>query len=405
MKHAVGPPHIAQALPRQERVAVIGAGIVGLSHAWSAARRGHEVLVFERDLSARSASIRNFGMIWPIGQQAGHNHQVALRSRELWLELATSAKIWHSECGSLHLAYRPDEMAVLAEFADQADDLGFECRLVSQAEVADRSPAARRDGLLGALWSASEVCVDPRQAIRATPRWLQEKYGVRLHFSTAIERIALPWILATDGQRWRVDRVIVATGADLRTLYPSVFEQAGFRRCKLQMLRTASQPMGWQLGPMLAGGLTLRHYPTFAVCDSLATLKQRVATETPELDRYGIHVMASQNGNGEIVLGDSHEYDESIEPFDKSLIDELMLRELRQMIELPDWEIHQRWHGIYAQLPGKVQFVHEVEPGVTVVNGSGGCGMTMSFGLAEESWNTWEKAGVGCQVSGVRSPA
>jgi FAD dependent oxidoreductase TIGR03364 len=224
---------------------------------------------------------------------------------------------------------------------------------------------------------------------------------VILHFSTAIEHIALPWLTGTSGQRWQVDRVIVATGADLRTLYPHVFEQAGFRSCKLQMLRTAPQPRGWQLGPMLAGGLTLRHYPTFAMCNSLAALKQRVAEEAPELDRYGIHVMASQNGNGEVVLGDSHEYDDAIEPFDKTLIDELILRELRQLIDLPDWAIHERWHGIYAQLPGRVQFVQDVEPGVTVVNGCGGCGMTMSFGLAEESWDTWDKTGIAHQVSGV----
>jgi glycine/D-amino acid oxidase-like deaminating enzyme len=152
---------------------------------------------------------------------------------------------------------------------------------------------------------------------------------------------------------------------------------------------------------MLAGGLTLRHYPTFNVCGTLAALQQRVAVETPELDRYGIHVMAAQNGLGEVVLGDSHEYDESIEPFDKVVIEHLILRELRQLIDLPSRAIQERWHGIYAQLPGKVQFVHEVEPGVVLVTGSGGCGMTMSFGLAEESWDAREKSGLKCQVPAV----
>jgi D-hydroxyproline dehydrogenase subunit beta len=399
MKPVVGTRQSTASLKERERVAVIGAGIVGLAHAWSAARRGHEVMLFERDPHARGASIRNFGMIWPIGQQHGRNYETALRSRALWLEFLESASVWHRECGSLHLAYRDDELAVLTEFADVAGDLGYACRMISPAEVARMSPAARRDPL-GALWSDTEVGVDPRQVIATLPRWLAEQYGVRLHFGTAIERVAMPWVAAADGERWQVDRVIVATGADVRMLFPQVLQQSGFRQCKLQMLRTVRQPSRWQFGPMLAGGLTLRHYPTFGVCKSLEALKQRIAAEAPELDHYGIHVMGCQNGQGEIVLGDSHEYDQAIEPFDKAIIDELILRELRQLIDLPDWTIGERWHGIYAQLPGKLQFVHEVEPGVTIITGAGGCGMTMSFGLADE---TLEREGVGFRVSGVRS--
>jgi FAD dependent oxidoreductase TIGR03364 len=167
-------------------------------------------------------------------------------------------------------------------------------------------------------------------------------------------------------------------------------DEAGFRRCKLHMLRTVAQPGKWQLGTMLAGGLTLRHYAAFGVCQSLDALKRRIAAETPELNEFGIHVMASQNGRGEVILGDSHEYGADVTPFDKTLIDELILRELRKFIELPDWTIGERWHGIYPVAPGLVQFVAEPETNVHVSIASGGAGMTMSFGFADRQWTAWQ---------------
>lgn len=373
----------------QPTLAIVGAGIVGLAHAWMAARRGWRVRLFERDDRACGASIRNFGMVWPMGQPNGPRHRAALRSRVLWGTLAEETDLSLEPCGSIHLGYRDDEWAVLEEFAQMAPTLGYRCELLTPDEVRRRSPAARTTGLIGGLWSATEACVDPREIIARMPGWLQSQHGVELHFGTPIRQVSRREVIAGDGSSWQADKVIVAGGADFRQLYPELYQEAGFRRCKLQMMRTPPQPHGWRLGPMLAGGLTLRHYYAFGVCKSLATLKKRIAAETPELDQYGIHVMASQNSRGEVVLGDSHEYGDDIAPFDKACIDELMLRELRKIIELPDWTIEQRWHGVYPVAPDMVQFVAEPEDNVHVVIASGGAGMTMSFGLADELWDGW----------------
>jgi FAD dependent oxidoreductase TIGR03364 len=375
-------------------VAVVGAGIVGLAHAWSAAERGHRVTVFERSARASGASIRNFGMIWPIGQPAGELHDIALLSRERWLALGKAARIWVHPCGSIHLAHRADEWAVLEEFAGQAKALHHPCTLLTRAEVPRRTPAANPQGLLGGLFSDSELVVNPRRALEAIPKWLAERFGVRLAFGVNITAVRLngtrPTVWTADGKEHAADRVIVCGGIDVPQLFPAEYAAAGLRLCKLQMMCTPPQLDAWRIGPHLAGGLTLRHYRNFEVCPSLPALKKRIAAETPELDRFGIHVMASQNDAGEVILGDSHEYDGDVKPFDKSVIEDLILRELRHIIQLHDWSIAERWHGLYAKHPTQAIVEREPYAGIHLCTAAGGAGMTMAFGLAETAWRRWQ---------------
>src|SRR5262249_35166102 len=89
--------------------AIVGAGIVGLAHAYHLARRGRRVIVLERGERAQGASVRNFGMLWPIGQPAGPPRKLALRSLEIWRQVLQASGLWHDSAGSLHLAYRDDE--------------------------------------------------------------------------------------------------------------------------------------------------------------------------------------------------------------------------------------------------------------------------------------------------------
>ncbi len=155
-------------------------------------------------------------------------------------------------------------------------------------------------------------------------------------------------------------------------------------RCKLQMMRSEALLPERRIGPMLAAGLTLRHYASFQDCPGLAAVRRRVASESPWFDRLGIHVMVSQNGTGELTIGDSHEYDDAIEPFDKAEIDELILGYLETFLEGPRPRIVSRWHGCYVKHPDKPYVVFEPSPNVTAVTGVGGAGMTLSFGLAEQ---------------------
>jgi len=370
-------------------VAIVGAGILGLAHAYMAARRGRSVVVFERSARAEGASVRNFGMIWPIGQAAGATHELALRSREIWLDVLRCARLPYLATGSLHVTYRDDEAAVAREFSEIAPAHGYDCQWLSAEAVLSRSQAVRAERLRGGLWSSLEFTVDPRSIIAKLPHFLSEQMGVQFRYGCPVRSVALPRVEAGDEQ-WEVGQAIICSGHDFETLFPGLLREAGLTRCKLQMMRTHPQANGWRLGPSLAAGLTLRFYPAFQICSTLPALKQRIAAETPGYDRWGIHVLVSQTEQGELTLGDSHEYGETLDIFDKAEIDRLILEYLATFLQAPSLDLAQHWHGIYAKHPTQPFVSLSPEPGVRIVTATGGSGMTLSFGIAEQTVSQME---------------
>lgn len=363
-------------------LAIVGGGIVGLAHACLASRAGFRVGLFERNPKARGASVRNFGMIWPIGQPPGDLHRMALRSRDLWTGFLDAAGLPYRATGSLHAAYREDEAAVAREFAKKAGGLGYRCEWLDAAQTREKTVAARSEGLLGALWSPTEMTVDSRLVVNGLGQHLRRQANVEVLHNTAVHDVAGGSIRTSRGD-YHAAAVIVAGGSDFETLYPEHFSTSGVTRCKLQMMRTVAQPVGWQLGPALAFGLTFRHYPAFRICESLEALTARVAREAPELDRWGIHVLASETEAGEVTLGDSHEYGMDLSFFDRAEINRMILDYARERLRLPLFEIAETWHGVYAKHPDQPYLIHAPEPAVRVVTVTSGIGMTMSFGLAE----------------------
>lgn len=364
-------------------IAVVGGGIVGLAVALAAARQGRKVVLFERSDPAVGASVRNFGLVWPIGQPDGHTHDLALRSREIWLEVIREAGLYHDPAGSLVLAYEPDEEAVLTEYLHSLGGEAHGRRWLNPAEIQQLSPAANITGLRGGMFSPTEVTVDPREAIRTLPRWLAERQGVQLRFGAHVRSVT-EGCVGTLAETWRVERTFVCGGQDFESLFPEVFAASDLVRVKLQMLRTVAQPVGWRLGPALCGGLTMAHYESFRGCASLAKLRARLQAEYAFHLQHGIHLLVSQTRLGELTLGDSHHSANTVDPFDREDIATTILQGVGRLASFPTLEIAERWHGIYAKSPSGPWFVRQPLPGVTILNGLGGGGMTLSFALAEK---------------------
>jgi FAD dependent oxidoreductase TIGR03364 len=371
----------------KKKAIVIGAGIVGLAMSRALAKKGYQVDVYDRSAFAVGASIRNFGMVWPIGQTEGKMYERAMLTRSIWVEISNESGIWHDPVGSFHLAYTDLEMEVLDSFYQKVKGNRNYVLMLPQ-EVLNKSSAVNPAGLKGGLYSPDEIIVDSPLAIAVLPTYLNEKYGVNFHWQQHVMDVDSNQIHLA-GATHEADEIYVCNGPDFENLFPELFNENMITKCKLQMMKTVPQPNDWRLGPSLCGGLSLTHYHSFqAAGDILNQLKDHYKNSLPAYVEWGIHVMVSQNSRGELIIGDSHEYGPTHDPFDKQFINQLILDYLHGFGLFPDNSISATWNGTYPKLKnGGTELVLSPIPGVTIVNGVGGAGMTLSFGLAEQIVN------------------
>jgi FAD dependent oxidoreductase TIGR03364 len=363
---------------------IAGAGIVGLAVARALSVKGYSVKIFERSNRATGASIRNFGMIWPIGQPEGELYDRAMRSRNIWQSIGDTGAFWYDPVGSLHVAYHDDEWQVLQELYS-AFRSNRSVELLTPAQVKEKSCAVIPQGLKGGLYSGSELIVDPREAIGALPAYLEQKHEVEFYWGKCVSYISGNTVYVGNNETYDADIIFICGGSDFETLYPEVFAKVAITKCKLQMMRFAAQPDHWRIGPAICGGLSLIHYKSFAAADSLQDLKKRYAAEMPGYLDMGIHVMVSQNGKGELTVGDSHEYGLTHDPFDRDYINKMIVDYLATFAQFRDARIIETWNGVYAKrTDGETDLIISPEAGVYIITGLGGAGMTLSFGLTEE---------------------
>lgn len=363
---------------------VIGAGIVGLATARALSLNGFAVTVIERSGKAIGASVRNFGMIWPIGQPDGPMYNRAFRSRNIWKEIADAAGFWYDECGSLHLAYHEDEWTVLQELHEAFNKNDRPVSLLNSSQIKGKINGVNHHNLIGGLFSKTELIIDPREAIAALPLYLTEIHNVHFIWNKNVVAVENNKVIMGD-ETIQADIICICSGVDFETLYPEKFAELQLTKCKLQMMRYMSNESKFRIGTSLCGGLSLIHYESFTAAQSLPLLKERYQNELSDYLQLGIHVMVSQNGKGELTVGDSHEYGKTFSPFDESYINDLIINYLNTFALTGDWKLIQSWHGIYPKMTnGKTDVFMQAEEGVYIINGLGGAGMTLSFGFAEE---------------------
>lgn len=357
---------------------IVGAGIIGLAHALAARRAGLRTAVLDREARAIGASVRNFGFVTVTGQPEGITWRRARRSRDVWAEIAPLAGIDVLQRGLLMCARRPEAVTVIEEFA--AGAMGEGCRVLRGNALAAHRPALRGD-LLAALHSPHELRVESREAIPRLTAWLQQAHDVALFPRVAVHAVDTGRVETSAG-RFTADHVVVCPGPDLVTLFPEVIARREVTLCKLHMLRVAAP--GFVLPAPVMSDLGLVRYLGYAGCASLPALRSRLEAEQGAWLADGIHLIAVQGADGSLVVGDSHHYDASPDPFQPRAVDDRILAELSAVLDLPRPEVIERWTGLYPSGPD-VAFREAALPGVRLVMVTSGTGASTGFALAEET--------------------
>ena len=246
---------------------VVGAGVIGLSCAWRAARRGMRVCVLERDGVASGASGVAAGMLAPVGETSFGEEELlafSLASHRMWpafaAELAADSgrEPGHLANGALHVALDRDEAEELRRRHEHHLRLELPSRWLRPQECRELEPALA-PSVAGGVVVDDESSVDPGALCTALAAAV-EAAGGRIETGAEVTDADLEAsgarLRTADGRAFESDAVVLATGC-----------WAG----EAAWLRPASRP---PVRPVKGEILTLRGSAADPVCSRMVVTER-----------------------------------------------------------------------------------------------------------------------------------
>ena len=238
---------------------VIGGGLVGAAIACGLAEQGLATLLLDEGDIAHRASRGNFGLVWvqSKGLGAPHYQRWSRLSAAAWADFAaglaacTGLDTALEQAGGLHLCLSEEEFAARAarmeRMREEAGNLGFDYRMLTRAEVAERMP-----GIGPAVIGASYTPYDGHAGALTLLRALHAAF--RAAGGTYRPNATVAGIAAAPGD-FRVDCTGGAVGA------PRLVLAAGLGNAALAPLVGLSAPLRPERGQILVTERTRRLLP------------------------------------------------------------------------------------------------------------------------------------------------
>src|SRR5258708_12393795 len=130
------------------------------------------------------------------------------------------------------------------------------------------------------------------------------------------------------------------------------------------MLRLGSP--GYRLPAALMSDLGLARYAGYSGLAPCASLETRLLAEQADHVARGVHLIVVQSADGSLVVGDSHEYAATPDPFSHEAVDALILEEFRTALGIDPPPTIERWTGTYASAAARPVLIDPPEPHVRI---------------------------------------
>lgn len=234
-----------------QQLTVVGGGLVGAAIAYGAAREGARVRLLDQGDVAHRASRGNFGLVW-LSSKGGSLPRYARWTRDavqMWPELhnellaLTGVDSGLEQPGGFWLAFSEDELHKRAELLGKIDREagGIPFQMMNNAELKQYLPGIG-PSVVGGSFCPLDGHANPLALLHALHAGLRGK-GVDLITGVDVTNIlhhsgSTFEAVASDGQSWKSDRIVLAAGLGNARLAPTVGLHAPVSSTRGQVLIT-----------------------------------------------------------------------------------------------------------------------------------------------------------------------
>jgi sarcosine oxidase subunit beta len=205
----------------RSEVAVIGAGITGLSVAWHLLQRGFaSVSVLEKSAVGAGASGVQPGGVrqqWATAVNCLLVRESLVFYRDAAARLGARVELRFRPCGYLFVAHTPEALERMATAVELQRSLGVPSRVVAPPEAAELVPGLNADAIAGGTFCPEDGYFDRPQAVVQAFADSVVRAGAELRIEEVVSlaRDGGGWtLLLADGGETLADQVVVAAGYD-----------------------------------------------------------------------------------------------------------------------------------------------------------------------------------------------
>lgn len=207
----------------QQKIGIVGGGIIGLSIGWRLARNGKEVTVLERNAAGQATTRVAAGMLAPfaeVGFEELDLMKLGEKSLELWprflaeLEEDAGYAPVFDRCGTLLTGIDRDDAAVLKRLYEFRHRLNLRVERITGTEARERQPLLS-PRTTSAVWLPDDAQIDNRRLAGAVKQAF-ENCGGELAEECEVRKLIVEndkvTGVETGVSEYRFDTVIVAAG-------------------------------------------------------------------------------------------------------------------------------------------------------------------------------------------------